>query len=286
MTARLIDGKKVASDIKQSIKVAVEARVTKAQRIPGLAVVLVGHDQASKIYVNSKRRACQEVGFLSYAYDLPAQTSQKDLLNLIDRLNDDPAIDGILVQLPLPEHIETNTVIEKIRIDKDVDGFHPFNLGKLAGRDPQLRPCTPYGVIKLLEHYEIPVRGKHAVVVGVSNIVGRPMSFELLLAGATVTSCHRFTANLQQHIESADIVIVAVGKIDVVDARWLKKDTVVIDVGMHRLDNGKLRGDIDFEVAKDNVAWLTPVPGGVGPMTIATLLSNTLYAAEHFHDQS
>lgn len=284
MTAQILDGKTVAQKIKDSIKTYVDQRIVDEKRIPGLAVILVGQDPASKVYVNNKRKACQEVGFVSYSYDLPKHTSQKELLNLIHRLNEDPTIDGILVQLPLPEHIDESLVIESIRADKDVDGFHPYNLGRLAQRRPLLRPCTPYGVMQLLEHYGIEAKGRHATVVGASNIVGRPMTLELLIAGCTVTTCHRFTQELCHHIKNADIIIVATGKTDVVKSEWFKPDAIVIDVGIHRQNNGKLRGDVDFDDAKNKVAWITPVPGGVGPMTIATLLSNTYYAATQLHD--
>lgn len=283
MTAQLIEGKKIASEIRQHIKERVSKKYQQGRRVPGLAVILVGNDPASKVYVNSKRKACQEVGFFSYSFDLPEHTSEKELLSLISRLNEDPTVDGILVQLPLPQQINEAKIIEHIKPDKDVDGFHPYNIGHLAQRNPILRPCTPFGIIKLLEYYSIPIKGKHAVIIGASNIVGRPLSLELLLAGATVTTCHRFSIELEKHVNIADILIMATGKIDLIDYECLHKDQVVIDVGIHRLENGKLRGDIDFEVAKEKVAWITPVPGGVGPMTIATLLENTMFAAYELH---
>lgn len=281
MTANILDGKKVSAQLKDSIKLAVRQLQLKTGHTPGLAVVLVGDNPASKIYVNVKRRTCDEVGFNSFAYDLPETSSEEALLGLIDELNKSDQIDGILVQLPLPEHIDTVKIIESIDPQKDVDGFHPYNIGRLAQRHPLLRPCTPYGIIQLLEFYQISLEGKHAVVVGASNIVGRPMALEFLLTAATVTICHRFTKNLEQHVRSADVLVVATGVRHVVDVKWLQQDQIIIDVGMHRQTNGTLVGDIDFENAKSKVAWITPVPGGVGPMTIATLLQNTLIAAQN-----
>ena len=280
MTASLLDGKRVANDIKIKIKQKVRDRSLQGYRPPGLAVILLGNDPASSIYVANKRRVCSEVGFHSYAYDLPQQTSEKELLSLIDSLNKNESIDGILVQLPLPEHINTTHVIEHIHPKKDVDGFHPYNLGRLAQGSPLLRPCTPYGIIQLLNDYQLTLHGKHAVVVGASNIVGRPMALELLLAKATVTICHSATRQLQEHIQMADIVVVAAGSYDVVKANWFHSSQVIIDVGIHRNDDGKIHGDVNFNEARTNVAWITPVPGGVGPITIATLLQNTLLAAE------
>ena len=281
MPAQLIDGKAFAAEIRRDIRRQVAAR----RRAPGLAVVLVGQDPASEIYVRNKRQACDEAGFVSRAFDLPADTSEAKLLALIDELNRDPALDGILVQLPLPVHIRTEQVIERILPHKDVDGFHPYNIGRLAQRIPKLRPCTPYGIIKLLEHYGEKFMGRHAVVVGASNIVGRPMALELLLMGATVTVCHRFTAHTEHHVAEADILVVAVGKPQLVKGAWVKPGATVIDVGMNRLADGKLTGDVEFEVAKERAALITPVPGGVGPMTVTMLLANTLTAAEH-HDES
>lgn len=283
MTAQLIDGKAIAADIRQQVKQRVQHREANGLRAPGLAVILVGADPASHVYVGSKRRACAEVGFLSKSFDLPAETSAEHLLDIINELNQDPEIDGILVQLPLPAHIPSDVVIERIHPDKDVDGFHPYNIGRLAQRQPMLRPCTPRGVMTLLEQTGIEIKGQDAVVVGASNIVGRPMTLELLLAGATVTTCHRFTRELQSHVERADIVVVAVGKPGIVKGEWVKEGAVVIDVGMNRLSDGKLAGDVDFDSAKQRASWITPVPGGVGPMTVATLLQNTLDAAEQLH---
>lgn len=283
MSAQIIDGKAIAAELRQEIKARVDQRLAEGKRAPGLAVVLVGADPASQVYVGSKRRACEEVGFVSVAHDLPAGTSEATLLALIDELNDDATIDGILVQLPLPEHIGTENVIERIHPDKDVDGFHPYNVGKLALRQPVLRPCTPRGIITMLEKTGREIRGMDAVVVGASNIVGRPVSLELLLAGCTVTTCHRFTKDTEAHVRRADLVVVAVGKPGIVKGEWIKPGAIVIDVGINRLDNGKLVGDVDFESASKNASWITPVPGGVGPMTVATLLQNTVDAADELH---
>ena len=280
MPAQLIDGKAFAAELRRDIRQKVAAR----KRAPGLAVVLVGQDPASEIYVRNKHQACEEAGLVSRAFNLPADTSEAKLLALIDELNADKAIDGILVQLPLPAHIPTEHVIERIRPDKDVDGFHPYNVGRLAQRIPKLRPCTPYGIIKLLEHYGEKFMGRHAVVVGASNIVGRPMALELLLMGATVTVCHRFTAHTDHHVAEADILVVAVGKPELVKGAWIKPGATVIDVGMNRLPDGRLTGDVEFTAAKQRAALITPVPGGVGPMTVAMLLLNTLTAAED-HDK-
>ncbi|MFA7096419.1 MAG: bifunctional methylenetetrahydrofolate dehydrogenase/methenyltetrahydrofolate cyclohydrolase FolD [Gammaproteobacteria bacterium] len=280
MTARLIDGKTIAAQIRQEIKQAVAQRLAAGSRPPGLVVVLVGDNPASQVYVRNKRRACAEVGFVSKAYDLPEDTPQEQLLALIDNLNADPEIDGILVQLPLPAHIDPETVIERIHPDKDVDGFHPYNIGRLAVRMPTLRPCTPHGVMKLLESTGETFYGREAVVVGASNIVGRPMTLELLLAGCTVTTCHRFTKDLRAHVERAEILVVAAGKPGLVKGEWIRPGATVIDVGMNRLPDGKLVGDVEFETAKERAGWITPVPGGVGPMTIAMLLLTTLHAAD------
>ncbi|MEH6823283.1 MAG: bifunctional methylenetetrahydrofolate dehydrogenase/methenyltetrahydrofolate cyclohydrolase FolD [Motiliproteus sp.] len=283
MSAQIIDGKQIASQVKQKVKQGVQARLALDKRAPGLAVILIGADPASQVYVSHKRRACEEVGIKSTAYDLPASTSQDDLLALIDALNDTPEIDGILLQLPLPEHLDSNPLLERIRPDKDVDGFHPYNLGRLAQRMPLLRPCTPKGVMTLLESTGVAIRGLDACVVGVSNIVGRPMALELLLAGVTVTTTHRFTQNLDQKVGQADIVVVGVGKPGLVKGEWIKPGAIVIDIGINRLENGKLVGDIEFDVAAERAGWITPVPGGVGPMTVATLMESTLYAADVLH---
>jgi len=283
MTAKLIDGKTIAARVKESVRLRIDQRRLNRQRIPGLAVILVGTDPASEVYVRNKRKACDDAGLLSHSYDLPQETTEQELLALIDRLNDDLTIDGILVQFPLPDHINPDLVTERIQPDKDVDGFHPYNIGRLALRRPALRSCTPRGVITLLEHTDEPFYGREAVVVGASNIVGRPMYLELLLAGCTVTTCHRFTRDLDQHVARADILVVAVGKPGVVAGEWVKPGATVIDVGINRQADGSLIGDIGFDAARERAAWITPVPGGVGPMTVATLLENTLYAAEHLH---
>ncbi|MCE9785453.1 bifunctional methylenetetrahydrofolate dehydrogenase/methenyltetrahydrofolate cyclohydrolase FolD [Shewanella algae] len=284
MTAQLIDGKAIAQSIRQQLKQKVAARQAAGQRIPGLAVILVGADPASQVYVGSKRKACEEVGFISRSYDLPDSTSEEELLALIDSLNEDAAIDGILVQLPLPEHIKESKVIERIRPDKDVDGFHPYNVGRLAQRIPVLRSCTPMGIMTLIKSTGIDTYGLDAVVVGASNIVGRPMTLELLLAGCTTTTCHRFTKALKDKVSRADLLVVAVGKPGFIPGSWIKPGAIVIDVGINRLDSGRLVGDVDFDVACERASHITPVPGGVGPMTIASLLENTLFAAEQYHD--
>ena len=284
MTARLIDGKAIALQLTDSIKEKVEDRKKRGLRPPGLAVILIGDDPASKVYVGKKRRDCDRIGFKSVSHDLPSSTSEQQLLSLIDELNDDPSIDGILVQLPLPEHINTDLVIERIRPDKDVDGFHPYNIGRLVQRIPLLRPCTPNGVMTLLESTGQPIRGKKAVIVGASNIVGRPMTMELLLAGCTTTTTHRFTEDLETEVRQADILVVGVGKPGLVKGDWVKPGAIVIDIGINRMNDGQLVGDVEFDIAKEHAGWITPVPGGVGPMTVATLLENTLYAAEELHD--
>ncbi len=283
MSAQIIDGKAIAAELRLDIKARVKQRLAEGKRAPGLAVVLVGADPASQVYVGSKRRACEEVGFVSVAHDLPTGTSEATLLALIDELNNASDIDGILVQLPLPKHIGTEKVIERIHPDKDVDGFHPYNVGRLALRQPILRPCTPRGIVTLLEKTGQDIRGMDAVVVGASNIVGRPTSLELLLAGCTVTTCHRFTKDIEAHVRRADLVVVAVGKPGIVKGEWIKPGAIVIDVGINRKENGKLEGDVDFVSASKNAGWITPVPGGVGPMTVATLLQNTVDAADQLH---
>ncbi|ADN76802.1 5,10-methylenetetrahydrofolate dehydrogenase (NADP+); methenyltetrahydrofolate cyclohydrolase [Ferrimonas balearica DSM 9799] len=283
MSAAIIDGKAIAASIRQTIQASVAERVSQGLRAPGLAVILVGQDPASQVYVGNKRRACEQVGFVSKSYDLPATTGETELLSLIDSLNDDATIDGILVQLPLPGHIDSAKVIERIQPNKDVDGFHPYNVGRLAQRIPVLRPCTPMGIMTLIESTGVPTHGLHAVVVGASNIVGRPMTLELLLAGCTTTTCHRFTENLRAEVERADLLVVAVGKPHFIPGDWVKPGAIVIDVGINRLDNGSLVGDVDYAVAAERAAHITPVPGGVGPMTIASLLQNTLFACEQYH---
>jgi methylenetetrahydrofolate dehydrogenase (NADP+)/methenyltetrahydrofolate cyclohydrolase len=279
MAARLIDGRALAGTVKGGVRAQIGALAARGGRRPGLAVIRVGDDPASAVYVRGKRRACEEVGVLSLAYDLPGTTSEVQLLALIDALNHDARVDGILVQLPLPEQIGRTAVIERILPAKDVDGFHPYNIGRLAQRIPVMRPCTPYGVIRLLESIGAPFKGQNAVVVGASNIVGRPMSLELLLTGATATVCHRFTVDLREHVSRADILIVAAGKPGLIPGEWVRPGCIVIDVGMNRLPEGHLVGDVGFAAARERAAWITPVPGGVGPMTVAMLMHNTLEAS-------
>lgn len=283
MTAQLIDGKAIAANLRQRIAQRVADRKAQGLRVPGLAVILVGTDPASQVYVSHKRKDCEEVGFLSQAYDLPASTRQQELESLIDELNADPAIDGILLQLPLPQGLDASGLLERIRPDKDVDGFHPYNVGRLAQRIPLLRPCTPKGIMTLLESTGQDLYGMNAVVVGASNIVGRPMAMELLLGGCTVTVTHRFTRDLADHVARADLLVVAAGKPGLVKGEWIKPGAIVIDVGINRQDDGKLVGDVVYETALPRAGWITPVPGGVGPMTRACLLENTLYAAETLH---
>ncbi|ASK54963.1 bifunctional methylenetetrahydrofolate dehydrogenase/methenyltetrahydrofolate cyclohydrolase [Vibrio tarriae] len=283
MTAQNIDGTLISQTVRSEVAARVKARVQAGLRAPGLAVVLVGEDPASQVYVGSKRRACEEVGFVSKSFDLPATASEEALLSLVEELNNDPQIDGILVQLPLPAGIDTTKVLESIHPEKDVDGFHPYNVGRLAQRIPKLRSCTPKGIITLLERYNIPLRGKHAVIVGASNIVGRPMTLELLLAGCTTTTCHRFTQDLEGHIRQADVLVVAVGKPNFIPGAWIKEGAIVVDVGINRLDTGKLVGDVEYDVARTRASFITPVPGGVGPMTVASLIENTMMACEQFH---
>ncbi len=280
MTAQLIDGKAIAQNIRLSVKSKVDERIVNGMRAPGLAVILVGCDPASQVYVGSKRKACEEVGFISRSYDLPKETTEAELLNLVDKLNNDDEVDGILVQLPLPKGLNSNLIIEHINPNKDVDGFHPANVGKLALRQPGLRPCTPKGIVRLIESTGLKAKGLDAVIVGASNIVGRPMGLELLLAGATVTTTHRFTKDLEAKVRQADLLVVAVGKPEFIPGEWIKEGAIVIDVGINRLDSGKLVGDVDFGVAKNKASYITPVPGGVGPMTVACLIENTLIACE------
>ncbi|MBT2118434.1 bifunctional methylenetetrahydrofolate dehydrogenase/methenyltetrahydrofolate cyclohydrolase FolD [Dyella sp. LX-66] len=280
MSARIIDGKRIAKELLDRIGRRVAERKAQGLAEPGLAVVLVGDDAASAVYVRNKRAACKQVGFNSFGYDLPSSTTQEELFALIDQLNADPAVHGILVQSPLPEHIDEDALVDRIDPAKDVDGFQAINIGRLALRRFGLRPCTPRGVMTLLGHTDRPVRGQHAVVVGVSNHVGRPLLLELLIAGCTTTACHKFTRDLESHIRQADIVIVAVGRPGLIKGEWIKPGAVVIDVGINRLDDGRLVGDVEFEPAAERASWITPVPGGVGPMTVATLLENTLEAAE------
>ncbi len=280
MTARTLDGRRIAGEVLDRVAAGVRARLDAGRVAPGLAVVLVGADPASAVYVRNKRKACKQVGFKSFDFDLATTTSEAELFALVDRLNTDPAVHGILVQLPLPPHVNAAALIDRIDPRKDVDGFSAVNLGHLALRRFGLRPCTPKGVMTLLGHTDRPVRGQHAVVVGVSNHVGRPLALELLIAGCTTTCCHKFTQDLGGYVGRGDIVIAAVGKAGLVKGEWIKPGAVVIDVGINRLENGHLVGDVEFKAAAERASWITPVPGGVGPMTVATLMENTLEAAQ------
>lgn len=280
MVARILDGRRIADELLDRIATGVAGRLQAGRTAPGLAVVLVGSDPASAVYVRNKRKACQRAGFRSFDFDLPAETGEAELFALVDRLNADPAVHGILVQLPLPPHINANALIDRIDPRKDVDGFSAVNLGHLALRRFGLRPCTPKGVMTLLGHTDRPVRGQHAVVVGVSNHVGRPLVLELMIAGCTTTSCHKFTRDLGSFVRQGDLVIAAVGKPGIVKGEWIKPGAVVIDVGINRMQDGHLVGDVEFKAAAERASWITPVPGGVGPMTVATLMENTLEAAQ------
>lgn len=282
MTATILDGRAIAEKIKVSVAEKIQLRKKKNLPAPGLAVILIGNNHASETYVGHKKRACEQVGIISTVYRLPENTEQKALEKLIDTLNHDEKVHGILLQLPLPQQLNADELLEKINYKKDVDGFHPYNLGRLAQKRPLLRPCTPHGVMTLLQATGENLTGKNAVVVGASNIVGRPMALELLLAKCTVTVCHRFTRDLQHFIKDADIVISATGHHGIIKSEWIKPRSIVIDVGFSRLSNGVITGDIDFNTAKIRAKWITPVPGGVGPMTVATLLQNTVMAAEMF----
>lgn len=281
MPATLLEGKTLSKSIISSLSHQIEKDALRGLRPPHLEVILVGEDKASEVYVKNKRQACQRAGISAITRTLPEDVSEKDLVSLIHSLNASSDVDGILVQLPLPKHITTQHIIETLSVDKDVDGFHPYNVGRLSVRKPHLRPCTPFGVMRLLSHYNINPRGMDVTIVGVSNIVGRPLVLEMLLAGASVTACHRHTRHLRKHIEQADLVASATGVMDIIDPNWFREDAIAIDIGIHRLNDGTLRGDIDFEQAKNKVAYITPVPGGVGPMTVATLLSNTYFAAQY-----
>lgn len=281
MTAKIIDGKLLSQQIREKIARQVSERKQQGLRVPGLAVIQVGTDPASKIYVRNKQKACEEVGFTSFAYDLTTSTTD-ELLILIDRLNHQPDVDGILLQLPVPDNIEKTRVLEYIDPKKDVDGFHPFNIGRLLQREPILRPCTPYGIVTMLKSTGVNLSGLNAVVVGASSIVGRPMALELLLLGCTTTITHSRTKDLAEHVKRADIVVAGVGIANFVKGDWIKPGAIVIDVGINRLENGKLVGDVEFDEAVKRASFITPVPGGVGPMTVATLMQNTLEACEKF----
>ncbi len=283
MTANIIDGKALALQIRNEIAQKVKKRTEQGLSVPGLAVIQVGSDPASKIYVKNKQKACDDVGFASFAYDFPSSTTD-ELLALIDELNQRSDVNGILVQLPLPDNIDKTKVLERIDPRKDVDGFHPYNIGHLLQRDPILRPCTPYGVVKMLESTGINLSGLNATVVGASSIVGRPMALELLLLGCTTTITHSRTVDVAKHVSDADIVVAGVGIPNYVKGEWIKPGAIVIDVGINRLPDGKLVGDVEFDVASQRAGWITPVPGGVGPMTVAMLMSNTLEACERFSE--
>ena len=283
MAAKIIDGKALAQQIRNEIAKKVTSRTEQGLSVPGLAVIQVGSDPASKIYVKNKQKACDDVGFASFAYDYPSSTTE-ELLALIDELNQRADVHGILVQLPLPDNIDKTKVLERIDPRKDVDGFHPYNIGHLLQRDPILRPCTPYGVVKMLESTGINLSGLNATVVGASSIVGRPMALELLLLGCTTTITHSRTVDLEKHVRNADIVVAGVGIPNYVKGEWIKPGAIVIDVGINRLPDGKLVGDVEFDVASQYAGWITPVPGGVGPMTVAMLMSNTLEACERFSE--
>ncbi|MHB8921233.1 MAG: bifunctional methylenetetrahydrofolate dehydrogenase/methenyltetrahydrofolate cyclohydrolase FolD [Halothiobacillus sp.] len=278
MTAHILDGRALSASLQTTFAEEIQAATAQGTRPPGIAVVQVGDDAASSVYVASKRKTCEKLGIYSQSIDLPSSISQAELNSLIDQFNADPCIDGILVQLPLPAHINASEIIERIAPYKDVDGFHPENIGKLAIRQPALRPCTPWGVMKLLETANVNFYGLEALVVGASNIVGRPMALELLLAGATVTVAHRFTRDLAAHVARADLVVAAAGKPGLIRGEWIKPGAIVVDVGIHRQADGSLCGDVDYAVAAERAAWITPVPGGVGPMTIAMLMHNTVQA--------
>ncbi|SFB82751.1 methylenetetrahydrofolate dehydrogenase (NADP+) / methenyltetrahydrofolate cyclohydrolase [Marinospirillum celere] len=280
MSAQLIDGKQIALNIREKVAQQIKARLASGKRAPALAVILVGSDPASEVYVRNKHLACEKAGILSSSHKLDRSTSQQELEQLIDKLNADPEVDGILLQLPLPEHLSADPLLERIAPAKDVDGFHPYNLGRLAQRQPLLRPCTPKGIMTLLESLDIDLKGLKATIVGASNIVGRPMALELLLAGCTVTVTHRFTRDLEAEVAAADIVVVGVGKPGLVKGEWIQPGALVIDVGINRLEDGSLVGDVEYAAAAERAAWITPVPGGVGPMTVASLLENTLEACE------
>ncbi|MBQ9724059.1 MAG: bifunctional methylenetetrahydrofolate dehydrogenase/methenyltetrahydrofolate cyclohydrolase FolD [Neisseriaceae bacterium] len=284
MTAQIIDGKAVSQKCLDKIAAEVAQRTAENKRPPCLAVILIGDNPASQVYVRNKKNACEKVGFRSLSYEKSADFSEAELLALIDELNNDDTVDGILVQLPVPPHIDSQKIIERIRPDKDVDGFHPYNIGRLAVKMPLMRPCTPKGVMTMLAEYGIDIKGKNVTIVGQSNIVGRPQALEMLMNRATITVCHTATKDLPAEVGRADIVVAAVGRPNCIKGEWIKDGAVVIDVGINRLDNGKLCGDVEFATASEKASFITPVPGGVGPMTIASLLENTLEAAK-FHDQ-
>lgn len=285
MVAQILDGKLMSQTIHNEVAEGIKQRLNKGLRAPGLAVIIVGADPASKIYVGKKRSTCERVGIKSMSYDLPAETSEEKILEIVDELNNNHEIDGILVQLPMPKHINPIKVLDRIRPDKDVDGFHPYNIGCLAQGRPILRPCTPKGIMTLLERNVPSLKSVDAVILGASNIVGKPMALELITAECTPTVCQITTKNVEGYVRVADLLIVAIGNPMFVKGEWIKEGAIVVDVGINRLENGKIVGDVEFEAAKERASWITPVPGGVGPMTVATLMENTLFAANNLHGE-
>ncbi|MBI2068297.1 MAG: bifunctional methylenetetrahydrofolate dehydrogenase/methenyltetrahydrofolate cyclohydrolase FolD [Deltaproteobacteria bacterium] len=280
MPAKIIDGKKIAEQIREEIAHEVSLLKKRSGIVPGLAAILIGDNEASGIYVRNKKIACKKAGMVAEQYLLPAASTEREVLLLIEKLNHNPGIHGILVQLPLPKQIDERKILEAVLPEKDIDGFHPFNMGKLLAGCPTVLPCTPFGVIRMLEAIDCKIEGKEAVVVGRSNIVGKPVSLLLMQRNATVTVCHTRTANLAEKVGRADILIAAAGRPEMVKGDWIKKGAVVIDVGINRLADGRLVGDVEFGEAQKRAGWITPVPGGVGPMTIAMLLWNTLQSAK------
>ncbi|WP_343187695.1 bifunctional methylenetetrahydrofolate dehydrogenase/methenyltetrahydrofolate cyclohydrolase FolD [Buchnera aphidicola (Periphyllus koelreuteriae)] len=285
MVAKIINGFKISKKIQKKIKNEICKRKKKGLLIPGLAVILVGNNNSSKIYVKNKKIACNKVGFFSKIFKFSKKISEKKIINLIKKLNKNKLIHGILIQLPLPKKINTLKIIKKISYKKDVDGFHPFNIGLLCQRQPNLRSCTPFGILQLLKKKKIKIKGLNALIIGASNIVGRPMMLELLLAGCTTTVAHRFTKNLYQYVKNADLIIIAIGKPNFLNGKFIKKGAIIIDVGINRLKNGKIVGDVDFNSNYKKASYITPVPGGVGPMTVTSLLQNTLYACKKYYDK-
>ncbi|XBC38627.1 MAG: bifunctional methylenetetrahydrofolate dehydrogenase/methenyltetrahydrofolate cyclohydrolase FolD [Buchnera aphidicola (Melaphis rhois)] len=283
MLTKILDGKKISNEIKVAIKKKVHKRLTLGKRPPGLAVILIGNNPASEIYIKKKQISCNMVGFVSKCWRFSKNVQENKIINLINILNNNPTIDGILVQLPIPKHINTNNIFKSITPNKDVDGFHPYNIGCLCQKTPRLRPCTPLGIITMLQYYNINIRGLHAVIIGASNIVGRPMNLELLLSGCTTTVIHRFTKNIPYFIKQADLIVIAIGHKNFLKGEWIKPGAIVIDVGINRLKNGKIVGDVEFKSVISHVSYITPVPGGVGPMTVAVLLQNTLKACIEYN---
>ncbi|XBC40670.1 MAG: bifunctional methylenetetrahydrofolate dehydrogenase/methenyltetrahydrofolate cyclohydrolase FolD [Buchnera aphidicola (Nurudea yanoniella)] len=284
MFKKILNGKKISKKIHEKIAKKVQKRLSVGKRPPGLAVILIGNNLASTIYVNKKRIACKKAGFNLKIWNFSETIEETKIINLIKTLNEDKNIDGILIQLPIPKHINIKNMFNSITPGKDVDGFHPYNIGCLCQKNPNLRPCTPLGIITLLKSYKINIRGLHAVIIGASNIVGRPMNLEFLLSGCTTTMTHRFTKNIKYFVKQADIIVIAIGKEKFLKGSWIKPGAIVIDVGINRLNNGKIVGDVDFKSAILRASYITPVPGGVGPMTVITLLQNTLTACIKFNN--